>query len=269
VTARDRIVLSVVASLAIVAGFWFAVLAPKREEAGKVRDELAAARQKLDEARTAAADAAGARRRYAADYATVARLGKAVPVQDDVPSLVFQLQTSAFHHNLDFRVAELKASGAPATPATNAANAVASANGTQPANGAAPATSAAAAILPPGAAVGAAGFPTMPFSFEFDGAFFDMQRFLREINGFTSATQKRINVRGRLLTVDGFALEASRKGFPQVKASISATAYLLPSDQGLTGGASPAGPATDAAGGATASTSTAPTTSAVIAGGTR
>jgi hypothetical protein len=265
VTARDRNVLFVVAALAVLAGFWFAVLGPKRKDASAVADQVATAQQKLDQAQTALNNADGARKRYADDYATVARLGKAVPVQDDVPSLVYQLESTAEHNKIDFRSIKVEASGAAPTAAVaNAANAVASANGTTPAAGAA--TTAAVATLPPGATVGAAGFPTMPFSFNFDGAFFDMQRFLRSIQGFTSTHGKKISVRGRLLTVDGFSLSAGRKGFPWVHASVRATAYLLPSDQGLTGGASPAAPAGS---GGTASTSTPPTTSAVIAGGNR
>jgi hypothetical protein len=245
VTARDRNVLFVVAALAVLAGFWFAVLGPKRKDASAVADQVATAQQKLDQAQTALNNADGARKRYADDYATVARLGKAVPVQDDVPSLVYQLESTAEHNKIDFRSIKVEASGAAPTAAVaNAANAVASANGTTP----------------------AAGFPTMPFSFNFDGAFFDMQRFLRSIQGFTSTHGKKISVRGRLLTVDGFSLSAGRKGFPWVHASVRATAYLLPSDQGLTGGASPAAPAGS---GGTASTSTPPTTSAVIAGGNR
>jgi hypothetical protein len=266
VTARDRTVLLVVAALAILAGFWFAVLGPKRKDASAVAEQVTAARQTLDQANAALANAEGARKRYTDDYATVARLGKAVPVQDDVPSLVYQLESSASSNKIDFRSIKLESAGTPAasTPAANVANAVASANGTAPATGAA--TSAAAATLPPGATVGAAGFPTMPFSFNFDGGFFDMQHFLRSLEGFTTAKGKKISVRGRLLTVDGFSLSAGRKGFPFVHASVRATAYLLPSDQGLTAGATPAAPGGT---GATASTTTAPTTSAVIAGGNR
>jgi hypothetical protein len=260
VTARDRTVLLVVAALAILAGFWFAVLGPKRKDASAVADQVATAQQKLDQARAALSNAEGARRRYADDYATVARLGKAVPVQDDVPSLVYQLESSANSNKIDFRSIKLDATagGSPSSAASNAANAVASANGTTPASGAA--TSAAAATLPPGATVGPAGFPTMPFSFNFDGAFFDMQRFLRTIEGFTTAEGQKISVRGRLLTVDGFSLSVGRKGFPSVHASVKATAYLLPSDQGLTAGASPTAPATGSNG--TASNPSAPTTSA-------
>ena len=44
------------------------------------------------------------------------------------------------------------------------------------------ATQAAAATLPPGATVGAAGFPTMPFTFVFNGRFFDMETFLARVN---------------------------------------------------------------------------------------
>jgi hypothetical protein len=272
VTARDRTVLLVVAALAVLAGFWFALLGPKRKDGSAVADQVATARQQLDQARAALVNAEGARKRYAADYATVARLGKAVPVEDDVPSLVYQLETAANRNKIDFRSIKLKAIGTAAASPTPAPSAVASANGsstTEPAPSA-PATSAAAAILPPGATVGPAGFPTMPFQFSFDGGFFDMQRFLRSIEGFTTAEGKAISVRGRLLTVDGFTLSASRKGFPWVKANVRVTAYLLPSDQGLTGGATPAAPAGAGSGGQTASASTAPTTTAaVIAGGTR
>ena len=43
------------------------------------------------------------------------------------------------------------------------------------------------------------------------------------------------------MTIDAFALSAGDGGFPQVKATLSATTYLLPADQGLTAGATPAG----------------------------
>jgi Tfp pilus assembly protein PilO len=261
VTARDRIVLIVVAGLAVLAGFWFLVLGPKRDDAKAISDQLSAAQQRLETAQQSAASAEAARRRYTSDYATVARLGKAVPVQDDVPSLVYQLEATAHDHHIDFRSIKLESSGSGSISTPNAAAAVASANGTTPAA----ATSAAAATLPPGATVGAAGFPTMPFSFNFDGSFFDMQKFLRSVDGLTSAQGQNISVKGRLLTVDGFSLKASRKGFPRVQATIAATAYLLPADQGLTNGATPTGPA----GSGSSSSSTAPTQSAAIAGSVR
>jgi len=105
-----------------------------------------------------------------------------------------------------------------------------------------PATQAAASALPPGAVVGAAGFPTMPFDFAFTGSFFKLQDFLTRLDRFTEVRGQEITVRGRLLTVDGFSLTPSAKGFPNMLASVRATAYLLPREQGVAAGASPAAP---------------------------
>jgi hypothetical protein len=267
VTARDRIVLIVVGALALCGGFWFAVISPKHKEAAEVNVQVAAAQQRLDTAQMAASSAQAARDRYARDYATVARLGKAVPVQDDVPALVYQLETTAHRSHVDFRRIAMNASAGAPTPAPpSQASAVASAAGSSTTPGAAMA-SAASSALPPGAVVGAAGFPTMPFAFDFQGSFFHMQKFLDHMNELTTVrADDSIDVKGRLLTIDGVALKAGPKGFPQVLATVNATAYLLPADEGLTAGADPTAPAAGAAPG-TAPASTAgatPPTSASL-----
>jgi hypothetical protein len=98
-----------------------------------------------------------------------------------------------------------------------------------------------------------------------------MEHFFNGIERFATLDGDQLSVRGRLLTVDAFSLTASRFGFPKVKASIIATAYLVPQDQGLTGGATPAGPGAPA----TASTTTpsgssaTPATATSITGGAR
>jgi len=46
------------------------------------------------------------------------------------------------------------------------------------------------------------------------------------------------------MTVDGFAMSADPvKGFPSVAAEIAVTTYMVPADQGMAAGATPAGPA--------------------------
>jgi type II secretory pathway pseudopilin PulG len=252
VTARDRTVLIVVGLLALLGGFWFLAISPKRKEASEVTTKVAAAQTRLDTAQASAASADAARKQYSTDYATVARLGKAVPVDDDMPSLVYQLSHTAKVNHVDFRAIKLTGSSAPAAAPTGAAAAVASANGTTPASSSTPAATVAPA-LPPGATVGTAGFPTMPFTFNFNGTYVHMQRFLKAINGLTSVQGKNINVTGRLLTVDGVDLKAGPKGFPDVDATVAVTAFLLPADEGLTAGATPATPATGTASTATAS----------------
>jgi hypothetical protein len=253
VTARDRTVLIVVGLVALLGGFWFLAIGPKRKEATDVAAQITTAQQALDAANAAAVGAQASRDRYARDYATVARLGKAVPVQDDVPALVYQLESTALSSKVDFRRIALTANAAPAaSPAANQATAVAAASGSSTTPAANTTASAAPSALPPGAAIGAAGFPTMPFSFDFQGSFFGMQKFLDSLNRLTAIRpDDSIDVKGRLLTVDGVSLKAGPKGFPQVLATVSATAFLLPADEGLTAGATATSPST-----ATASTTT-------------
>ena len=246
-TARDRIIIAVVLMAAALGGFWFVGLAPKREEAAALQAQVDAATQKLANAQQMAAQARSAKASYDKDYAEVAKLGKAVPKSDALPSLLYQLQSAAHNARIDFRSLKISAAGGQGpTPTNTAATTPAAADGaasgtggassstpstSTPAPGAsAPATQAAAATLPPGATVGSAGFPTMPFVFQFTGSFFDMEKFLDEVHRFVRFDGKRIDVSGRLLSIDAFSLSAGTSGFPSIQANISATAYLLSPD---------------------------------------
>ena len=259
-TARDRTVLLIVGALVIVAASWFLLLSPVRKDNAALDAKVTAAQARVTAAEGLAAEGARSKSAYAADYATVSRLGKAVPADDDIPSLVVQLDGAAKSARVDFRsLALATGTGAPAPAATTAAAVAAVAPGTPTATGttgttgatgpagAVAATQAAAATLPPGAVVGTAGFPTMPLDLAFTGSFFRLQDLLARLDRFTRVRDEKIDVRGRLLTVDGFSLAASPKGFPKMQASVRATAYLLPSGEGLTGAADPNAPTGTAA----------------------
>jgi hypothetical protein len=251
VTTRDRIVVLVVLGTAMIAGFWFVVLSPKREEATKLDAKVAVVQQRLQTAQNTLGQAEKARRGYEADYAAVARLGKAVPKDDNMPSLLYQLQDAARGARIDFRSAQISGASQSAAPAASSGGSTASSGSTT-----APATQAAAAALPPGASVGSAGFPTMPFQFTFRGSFFDMEHLLNEVQDFISVDGKDVRVRGRLLTIDAIAL--SPQIFPEVKASITATAYLLPADDATVAGATPQSPAASSSCDQSASSPSAP-----------
>jgi hypothetical protein len=269
VTKRDRIVVMVVAGAVLLGGFWMLALKPKRKEASDLGQQLEQAQQRSDAARAAVTAGEAARARYARNYSTVARLGKAVPVDDDVPALVYQLDSTAEETGVDFRTVKLSADSAtPTTPATaaqgaaatqdNAQNKAASQDGkdaganadsSKGSGGQSPAapapaapTQSATAALPPGATVGDAGLSTMPFTFTFDGSFFKLSGFLTKLERYISARRRTVDVRGRLLLINGISLNAAATGFPKMTASIAAQAYLLPVDQGMFDGASPAGP---------------------------
>ncbi len=272
-TGRDRLVVIVIAAALALGGFWFLALAPKRKEAKNVSAQVAAQQVRLTEARASVVAAEQARARYDADYAAVAALGQAVPADDDVPSLIVQVDRAAQREGVSFRSLALDASGsaqqasAPAPAPAPAAEAPSqgeekkdsSAAAPAAASTPAPATQAAAATLPPGASVGPAGFPTMPFTFEFTGSFFRLEDFFDRVNSFTTMRRGgELLVRGRLLSVDSFDLKAAPSGFPKIAASVHATAYVLPPGQGLTAGAtaeSPAGSAEATGGGTPESTS--------------
>ena len=269
-TARDRLVIVAVLVAASLAGFWFLGLAPKRKESASLQTQIQAANTRLTVAQQKASQGETAKKRYDKDYADIARLGKAVPKSDALPSLLYQLQGASHNARIDFRSLKVSAAGGQGPAPTNTASSTpAAANGASSGTGGAssstpstttpaPATQAAAATLPPGAIVGSAGFPTMPFTFLFTGSFFDMEKFLHEVHSFVRFDGKRIDVSGRLLSIDAFSLAAGASGFPSVQANISATAYLLsPDDASTTTTPSTATPSTA---GATPAAGTAPST---------
>ncbi len=261
-TGRDRLVVIVIAAALVLGGFWFFALAPKRKQAADLSAQVTTQEQRLAKARGQVAAAEQAEARYDADYAAVAALGQAVPADDDVPSLIVQVDRAAEVEGVSFRSLALDASGsaqqpsapapAPAAPAAPAQATEKGGSGDSSSSSAAapaapaPATQAAAATLPPGASVGAAGFPTMPFTFDFTGSFFRLEDFFNRVNTFTTLRRGGdLLVRGRLLSVDSFDLKAAPSGFPRIAANVHATAYVLPPGEGLTAGATAEGPAGD------------------------
>ena len=254
-TKRDRIVVLVIGVAALLAGFWMLALKPKRAELAELKKQTAAETKRRDTALEQVRTGEDARRTFAEDYATVARLGRAVPVGDQTPSLLYQLQAAAGSQNIDFRTMKVRQAG-PAVQAATVSSA----------------TQAAAAVAPPGSSVGSAGFPTMPFTFKFEGDFFRMERLFSSIERFTSTIPSGddVDVLGRLVTVDGFALNQSKiYGFPRVSASVAATAYVLPPEEGAFNGATPEAPAAGGSGQTASAATPASTTATASAGGTK
>jgi hypothetical protein len=234
-SSRDRTLLSVVAALLVVGAAWFLVLSPKREEAATLTSQAEVQRQALAQAQSDLATGLAAKRSFGRSYTTVARLGAAVPDDDNVASLLLQVEKAAEASRIDFRELATGQGSSSAAPAP--------APPPPPATPGAPATQVATATLPPGAGVGSAGFPTMPFDFTFTGDFFRLSDFVGRLERFLVVHNRKLQISGRFMTLDGIALTAGPRGFPQIQANVKATAYLLPAAQGLTAGATPSGPA--------------------------
>jgi type II secretory pathway pseudopilin PulG len=250
VTVRDRRVLVIVGMIVVVIAAWMLVIQPKRGQASKLSAQVTAAQRQLATARAQITVADQDRSEYARNYQAVAALGEALPADDETGSLIYELQSAATHSGVNFD--SLVLTPGASTPAATTSSTTSSAS------------QAVTATLPPGAAVGPAGLPTLPFTFTFQGNFFHLANFMRRLQRFVVATNKKVSVSGRLMSLNGIELGPAPSGFPQITATISATTYLVPSNEGLTDGASPLGPADSSIAKTVSGSTSTPTPTAAI-----
>jgi Tfp pilus assembly protein PilO len=233
VSRTTRILLAVGVTAAALAAYWYLALAPKREQVAKLDTEVATKQAAVQTAQATANNYETTRKAYRKNYSTVVRLGKAVPADDDVRSLVVQLDESARRAKIDFANISVSDVSSPQGAAANPAP--------------------------------TSTFVTQPFSFSFEGGFFRLSEFFNQLDRYVQVNGDAIDVTGRLLRIESFSL-TPQAGSDKLRAEIGATSYSLPSQQGLTAGATAQGPAaaagTTAPGTTPASSSTPPTTTA-------
>lgn len=245
-TTRDRMVLIGILMLAVLGAGWILVVSPERKQAGKLEAQVSTAQSTLASAEGQLAHARSDQSQYTAAYASVVNLGKAVPPSQEVPSLIFQLSEASNQKNVEF--SSITSSSGSASSAS-ASSTTSSTTATTASAGAA-----------------AAAFSQMPFTFVFNGNFFDLEHLFHRLDSFASVSSSgQATVSGRLLTIQSIKLSPSSTGgstagsAPQheLSGTITATAYELPAGQSLTGSASSAAPGgvTPAAAGSTASSS--------------
>jgi Tfp pilus assembly protein PilO len=215
VTRSNKILLSVVALGAAIAAFYFLVLAPKRDEVAKLDSEIATQEAAIEQARLTLAGYEEAKKTYKRNYATLARLGKAVPTDDDVTSMMVQLEATADRSGVNFETIELgtgvgSGSNEPAAPGEGQ---LASAPGAIPVAG---------GVL-----------SAMPFNFSFSGSYFDLTAFFARLERFVNDKNKQLDSTGRLLRLESITISPSQLGFPDMKAEITAATYIVPPVEGV------------------------------------
>jgi hypothetical protein len=253
--ASDRTVLIALPVVVVIAAFWFLVLAPKREEASALDQDIAALQAEVSQAEQTAAFAEQAREDFPEDYEKVVTMGKAVPQDDDTASLFAQLSGVSSRAKVAFTSLELQDTGgesesdaAPTPPPSGTEPSTETPPegeaATAPAAPTAPATESTAATLPIGATVGPANLPVMPYKLTFKGDFFRVADFVAGLDSGVTTADGKVAVDGRLITVDGFSLTGDQDlGFPHLVADFAVTTYVTPETEGLTSGATPSGPA--------------------------
>jgi Tfp pilus assembly protein PilO len=231
VSRTTQILLAVGVMAAAFAAYWYHALAPKRDEVAKLDSEVATKQAAVQTAQATANNYEATRKAYRNNYATVVRLGKAVPADDDVRSLVVQLDESARRAKIDFANISLSDVSTGQDAASNPA-----------------ATST---------------FVTQPFSFSFEGSFFRLSDFFDRLEDFVTVTNKDVDVTGRLLLLGSISLTADQGDLNHLKAQIGAASYLAPTEENVAASAPAPAPGSGttppASGGATP-----PTTATII-----
>jgi Tfp pilus assembly protein PilO len=245
-TRSNQILLSVVALGAAIAAFYFFALSPQREEVAALDTQIAEQEAAVEQARLTLAGYEEAKGSYKRNYATLARLGKAVPADDDVQSMMVQLESTADRSGVSFEKIELTSGlggDSGSDDSEPAAGELAAAPGTVPVAG---------GVL-----------SAMPFSFSFTGSYFDLTAFFARLEHFVSLNNSKLDSTGRLLRLESVTIGPSAVGFPDMQAQISAATYLVPPVEGVTEGSAPSNAqSVDTAPGTTPPTTTAATTGA-------
>jgi Tfp pilus assembly protein PilO len=233
-SSTNGLIVAVIAVVVLAGAFWMLVLSPKRDEAKELSTKVEKVEGELAGHHAEIAAAEEAREGFPVDYQQLVSLGKAVPGDDDTSSLLVQLQRIAGRSHVRFETFVLEA-GEGEAPAPEAPSIEATALASP--------TEAAASLMPLGATIGPAGLGVMPYELRFEGNFFHMADFIKGLDSMVKTSNEKVTVDGRLITIDGFKLQAASGGFPRLEASVKVTTYVTPPEQGLTGGATPAGPA--------------------------
>ena len=241
---RKTALLAFVALIVGVGAFYQFVLSPKRAELAKLDAGITEQEQARDQANLQAAGYEKAKASYQANYAKVVEVGKAVPPDDDVRSLLVQLEGAAREDKVDFRLMNV-GGGAAATPA--AGTEAPTTPGTQ---------------LVPGSDIA-----MLPFSFAFTGDYFKLSGFLGEVERFVRVRNDELESNGRLMLVTSFSMKTDNLlGYPKLRAEVGGTSYVTPPATEIPAaetGAPQEGASPDAGGALTPPTTTATATGAV------
>jgi Tfp pilus assembly protein PilO len=238
-SSSNRVIVAMLAVAALAVAFWMLLLSPKKDEVAKLDRQVVQQEELLSLHRSEVQRGLAAQKAFPVAYQQLVVLGKAAPADDDTASLLVQLNRIAEDSKVRFETFVLKsASGgeseAPEPPAAPEPGQAASLPSP---------TEVAAATMPLGASIGPAGLAVMPYTLTFKGSFFHVADFIHGLDSLVRSENEEVEVTGRLITINGFTLtEDESKGFPALEASFTVTTFLVPPEQGVTGGATPTSP---------------------------
>lgn len=201
---RDRIVLVIVAAVALVGAFYMVALKPERQKASALQTKITAQQQALVSAQQSYHVGRAAQAALKTDGAQWASLKLAVPAQSNIPALLRMLEKSAASDHVTMQSLTLAGAG------------TASASGA-----AAPGTSGAAPAATP-----------VPIQLSFTGGYVALNNLVRKLTGLVAFSHGTVHATGPLLSINTVTLSGSSS----LTGNISATIYQLAGTAGATTG---------------------------------
>ena len=216
---RDRIVLAVVAVLAVLGAFYLVALKPERQQASALQAQITTQQQALTAAQQSYNVGRAARASLKTEGPEWAALKLAVPQQSDIPALLRTLEKNAKSVHVSMQAISL--SGASGSSSAAAAPA--------PATPAAPATGATATT---GAAAAAPAATPVPIQLTFAGGYVALNKLVRKLTGLVALSGGKVHAAGPLLSINSVALTGTKS----LTGQLTATIYQLAAPAGTSTG---------------------------------
>ena len=105
--ASDRTIILGVAVAGLAIAFYLLVLAPKRDKASELGNQISDLHASISEAQQKTSYGQQARQDFPRYYGRMVVLGKAVPAQSDTASMLVELNSIADRSKMDFRAISL------------------------------------------------------------------------------------------------------------------------------------------------------------------
>lgn len=204
---RDRVVLAVVAVIALLGAYYLLALKPERQKASSLQAQIATQQQTLVQAQQSYNVGRAAQASLKSDRAEWAALKLAVPEQSDIPALLRTLEKNARSAHVGMQSITL--SGAPGS---SSGAAVGAASGT--------------------AGAAAAGATPVPIQLTFSGGYSALNNLVRKLTGLVTVSGGTVRASGPLLSINSVTLAGTSK----LTGNLTATIYQLAGPAGATTG---------------------------------
>jgi Tfp pilus assembly protein PilO len=203
-TARDRVLVGVIAVLALCAAFYMLLITPQRHQASHLQAQIGAARTTLARAQRRELVGSAAEAALKASQVDWSATQRAVPRTADVPALLKLLTRSARAAHVSMQSISLSSS-ATGTGSTPLAGGTTSATG---------------------AINSVAGAVTIPVSLTFNGGYQALNRLVGRLDALVTTSPRTIRSRGPLIGIGNISLAPISSSAHSSKLSVQLTATI-------------------------------------------